>query len=459
MDISGSNYRILNSARSAIYSSTSSSAAFNWLLGWGGHASSGNTVYVQAGAYSVDSTWVIAISGVTVVFQSPMPSSPNIMGNYVGSGTTSSANGAILTAVANLNTWIMAVYGNNVVISGLTEDGNAVNQYGGTWTYPSTNPYNSIGGVYVEANNVLIKYSTIHDMRSWGVSINGDYNGVTNSLIYRIGANGYTTSSWTVVHTGNFVVNSEVYACSDVGLCSQSENTVFTGNYVHDIYGAYSSQYPQGQTHGQRDSYWAIAWEAGYGGSGTYALCAGNVVSNVQHMGIGVAAQGTMSNVLISGNTVSNCQGGYYGAISVHGSYNIVEYNTVSSSVIGVHVGGDGAAANINVYGNTLSGNTHNYVDAGSGTTITQPSVVAVTVTSSPTGAGFVSANGNYGYAGPYSTSPYTFYATVGSSVSLVANTVSGYVFNGWNDNGAQSHSISVPSTDTSYKATYRTNP
>jgi hypothetical protein len=328
MDISGSNYRILNSARSAIYSSTSSSAAFNWLLGWGGHASSGNTVYVQAGAYSVDSTWVIAISGVTVVFQSPMPSSPNIMGNYVGSGTTSSANGAILTAVANLNTWIMAVYGNNVVISGLTEDGNAVNQYGGTWTYPSTNPYNSIGGVYVEANNVLIKYSTIHDMRSWGVSINGDYNGVTNSLIYRIGANGYTTSSWTVVHTGNFVVNSEVYACSDVGLCSQSENTVFTGNYVHDIA-------PMGQTHGQMDSYWAIAWEstplehAGGSGSGTYALCANNLVVNAQSAGIIVSDQGTISNVLISGNTVINCQGAY-GAIAVYGSNNIVEYNTVS---------------------------------------------------------------------------------------------------------------------------------
>ena len=49
MDISGSNYRILNSARTVIYQSTSSSSAFNWLLGSGRNAASGSTVYVGSG--------------------------------------------------------------------------------------------------------------------------------------------------------------------------------------------------------------------------------------------------------------------------------------------------------------------------------------------------------------------------------------------------------------------------
>jgi hypothetical protein len=389
MDISGSNYRILNSANSAIYTSTSSSTAFNWLLGWGGHASSGNTVYVKAGAYSVDSTWNIAVSDVKVVFQCPMPSSPNVMGNYVGSGTTSPANGAILTAVANFNKWMLVIGGSNVVVTGLTADGNAVNQFGG---YDTQNgditygvgraPFNSVGGVYIEGEHGLLQYSTIHDQREWGVSINTNYAGCSNCLIYRIGANGFTSASWTVVHTDNYCLNSEVYACSDVGLDSQSQNTVFAGNYVHDMYGAYSAQYPNGQTHGEIDSYWGIGYEstplehAGGSGSGIYARCDGNLLVNCQSVGIVVAAQGTISNILISGNTVRDIRNGYWGGINVYGSNNIIEYNTVTGSTIGIHVGGaEGPASNINVYGNTYSGCTTNYVNSGIGTTTTAPSV------------------------------------------------------------------------------------
>ncbi len=97
--------------------------------GSGGHASSGNTVYVEAGAYLVDSTWTINVNSVTVTFASTLPTTPNLMGNLVGSGTP----GAVLTAVANLNNQVLWVDGNNVVISGVTINGNSANQFHGQY--------------------------------------------------------------------------------------------------------------------------------------------------------------------------------------------------------------------------------------------------------------------------------------------------------------------------------------
>ena len=123
---------------------------------------------------------------------------------------------------------------------------------------------------------------------------------------------------------------------------------------------------------------------------------------------------------------------------------------SVKNSGTGVYL--DQTATGTNVFGNTFSNNANNFVNDGYGTITSAPSVVAVTVTSNPSGAGFVIANGKAGYAGSYSTTPYTFYATVGSSVTLTANTVNGYTFQGWSDSGAQTHTITVPSSHMSLK-------
>ncbi len=295
MDISGSNYRILNSARSVIFTSTSSSATFNWLLGSGRTASSGSTVYVENGAYLVDNTWYIYVNGVTVTFASTLPTTPNLMGHLVGSGTP----GAVLTAKDNLNQEVLRVTANNVVIRGVTINGNSYNQYQGAATgadYGYQHQYNQysgdmgpywwIGGIYLNGQYDLVEYSTIYNCREWGVYVEGSYSGCQNVVIHDIGWNGFTalSSPWNnIVVDRAFCINSEIYRCSDAGLDSQAQNTIFTGNYVHHICpnGVLNGIY---QPHGSMDSYWAIAWEdGGYGnnggtGSGTYALCTGNVV-------------------------------------------------------------------------------------------------------------------------------------------------------------------------------------
>jgi len=81
---------------------------------------------------------------------------------------------------------------------------------------------------------------------------------------------------------------------------------------------------------------------------------------------------------------------------------------------------------------------------------------VQITVTSSPTGSGFVTVDGS-----PITT-PHTFTWIQGSTHTLAANSpASGgtgiqYVWVSWSDGGAQSHTITVPSSPTTYTANFK---
>jgi hypothetical protein len=81
---------------------------------------------------------------------------------------------------------------------------------------------------------------------------------------------------------------------------------------------------------------------------------------------------------------------------------------------------------------------------------------VQITVTSSPTGSGFVTVDSS-----PI-TAPQVFTWLFSSSHSIAANSpVSGgtgiqYVWVSWSDSGIQSHSITVPSSATTYTATFK---
>jgi len=87
--------------------------------------------------------------------------------------------------------------------------------------------------------------------------------------------------------------------------------------------------------------------------------------------------------------------------------------------------------------------------------TITIPTA-QITVTSSPTGSGFVAVDGSA------VTTPQTFTWIQGSTHALAANSpVSGgtgiqYVWVSWSDGGAQSHTITVPSSQTTYTANFK---
>ena len=431
INISGSNYQILNSASSVIYTSTSSSTAFNYLLGPSGIAPAGSTINVEAGAYTVDSTWNININSITVTFQT---------------GTTLTATNA-----HNAGNDGIAINANNDIITGLTFNGNGLNQYPTPTTTLSSNTYDQMyNGISTHgANNALIENSTIYNWRCFGICIyDGNNNGVVGCTIYDIGANCLSDG---IPCTNTYFVNNILYGCSDVGISFQGTNDIATENTLYQMNAASAPPMK-----GFQDSYWGIAFEENGGGSGNgnYALVAGN---NVSQSSYGITLDGIETDyVIVSGNTVSNTDNS---VVVTAANHSIIEYNTMSSSSsLAIFITAN--ADNTNVYGNTYAGSAigqgSGYIlDSGTSTTYTAPTIVTITVTSTPTGTDYVTANGNAGYAGTNSNTPYTFYTTIGTTITLTANNPPGQTFTKWSDGGAQTHTITTPNTDTTYTATY----
>ncbi len=348
MTTSGSNYQILNSANTIIESSTSSSTAFNWLLGSGGHAESGSNIYVESGAYSVDSTWQININSITVTFQS----------------------GTILTAIphsdpTNQNDVVMTLNGNNIIVSGMTINGNGLNQLPSPTTMLTGANFNN--GITYSGNNITIKNCTIYNIRCFGIisayRAGGNINTVTNCLVYNCGANAISSDPTT---NTNYFVNNTIYGCSDVGISSEGLSDVVTGNNVYNCWSSYCPMYGYG------NSYWGIGVETGHGTSSSYLLVTYNTLSND---GIGIWTN-SGNYILISGNTLTNCNLQNYGAaidINPNSSYNTIESNTITATSKGIAIEGSGCTCNT-VYGNTFNGCSINFVNAGTGTSTSTPS-------------------------------------------------------------------------------------
>jgi len=382
MDISGSNYQILNSASYVIHTSTSSSAAFNWLLGNGGHASSGSTVYIYSGSYTLDATWIIDVSSVTVTCQSGVVITAIPFG-----GPSDGSGGQPL-----LNVW-----GNNVIVDGGVWDGNGQNQE--PYQYSNVNwKCNNLGPCFYGTND-LIEYATVRNIRMYGINAGwggGNGLGVVGCTVYNVGANGIMFQTQNAGGPNNiYVENCEVYHCSDCAIDLGGYNGVCTGCYVHDIGDGWSTSSTGLYGYGNGGNgafipgtYWGICSEYGTGtGNGNYYQITGNTINNVQNTAICIsqsgasAATGFYQNYwLIAGNTVNNCgcAGGAYAAIDVEWSYGtIIEYNTVNNCLIGVgldYYAGHGLSQNCYIYDNSFSGCTTTIVNNGVGTSYSVPS-------------------------------------------------------------------------------------
>ncbi len=84
------------------------------------------------------------------------------------------------------------------------------------------------------------------------------------------------------------------------------------------------------------------------------------------------------------------------------------------------------------------------------------PATVSITVTSSPTGSGYVTVDGSQ------VTTPYTLSWTVGSTHTFAAQSPvtcgpgCQYVWQSWSNGGSETQTITVPSTPTTYTATFQ---
>jgi len=115
------------------------------------------------------------------------------------------------------------------------------------------------------------------------------------------------------------------------------------------------------------------------------------------------------------------------------------------------------STASITFANSTSASTTATINGPGTITANFQLTTVEITVTSSPTGSGFVKADGT-----AYTT-PQTFTWAIGDTHTLEAQpSVSDgasiqYVWTGWSDSGARTHTYTVPSTSTTVTANYKT--
>jgi hypothetical protein len=343
--VSGSDYQVLNGATNQVlYQNPSSSAACNYLLGPSAIAKSGDTIYIKSGAYTVDATWHITVSGVNLTFQPE----------------------ATLTATANLNTNIVLLTNvNNCVISGVTIDGNKAHQ-------SAIN--DCIGITENGCSNVVVTNAYIHDCRQFGFSTASSTNcGISNSIVTYCGWNGINLGGCgnPATEQSCYATNNEVYHCSDVGITSYGTNSIITGNYVHDM-----DQNEGFAGVGAAASHWGIAVEDGGGsGGGNYLFIANNTIDKTS-IGIAVspAIGNAMNYILISGNTLKNIWDNWNPAIYISASsYDILEFNSIINAYSGITIADSSSVGNT-VYGNIYSDVTKNFSDSGTDTVTTQPS-------------------------------------------------------------------------------------
>jgi hypothetical protein len=331
MSVSGSNYLIKNSVGSTLKSSTSSSTTFNYLFGSSGIASTGSTVYINAGSYTVDSTWYIYKNVAKFTFSN-----------------------AILTLANNVNYPVLYIDGvTGVTITGININGNTANQNIGSINSP--NPCDGI--VIWDSTNTLVDKANIDSCREFGYAVYGSSNnvGITNSNIANCGWNGIQIG-YSAGVTNCYAKNNDVSHCSDVGITTFGTGSIIQNNSIHDITG----------NTGYSSSNWGIAVEGG-----NTATINGNTITNCD---VDIATSATLPSASSNTITYNTLKSGstalvYFSTNSNTFSYNILVQNSgiglrIESGVIGTSITSNdftscfGVKISDSGKGTVISGNT-----------------------------------------------------------------------------------------------------
>jgi hypothetical protein len=152
------------------------------------------------------------------------------------------------------------------------------------------------------------------------------------------------------------------------------------------------------------------------------------------------------------------------GALKVDGTAKTIQLLPVTRSSVSFSSAKDviwyGAVVTFNgttpIYNNSTKSGLWITVEDPPKLTVITSNLVSITVTSSPSGSGYVKVDGNA------ITTPYTFTWTTGSNHTLQAlspvnGTGTRYVWINWSDGGAKNHTYTVPSSSTTVTANWQT--
>jgi hypothetical protein len=329
--------------------STSSSYVFNWLMGSSGQAVYGDTLYVQNGAYSADGTWILAVAdNIQIVL-----------------GTS-----AVVTLESHLNVPVFIFNGVNYCdVTGGVFDGNAYNQ--------DATPGSEANGVMISyGSHNIFHYSTIQNVRIFGFYTVGAsaYDTIDHCNINHIGWNPINLGSGDPDQSNCYATNNVISYFSDVGITSYCPDNIIASNTFSNI-----QIFIGGWEGAGYGSLWAIGFETNSDGTGgNYATAYNNVINGSPSAVAGIVINAG-SNVMATGNTISNCIIGLDDSGNAH---NVFQYNTVSYCNTGLLI--QSYSYQDRVSYNSFSNCLVDIQDYGTDTIYDYP---VVTPTPAPTGA------------------------------------------------------------------------
>jgi hypothetical protein len=318
--------------------------AFQTIQGGVSGVATGGTVNVAAGTYTENVTvpepLTLNGAGVGVVTLRPALSSPNCGGNPGGSICAGSSN-------------LMLVQASNVIISGLTLDGDN----------PTLTSGIVRGGADLDARNGIITNHTVgsfnnlevHHATIKNIYLRGVYNSTSGAFnfhdntVQNVQGDGGSIGLFNFGGAGAFT-NNTVSACNDAIASNHSRGTQFTGNNVTTSASGIHTD------------------NAGDGG-GTPDTISGNTVTDSQQFGYGIWTFVPANVVTVSNNTVTNVEVGLASAGGQGGS-STFNGNTVNgmsrANATGVYLTTDqfgfGQGNNSVVFrSNTVTGNVDGF--------------------------------------------------------------------------------------------------
>jgi len=235
---------------------------------------------------------------------------------YCSNVSVNFQSGAVLTIANGVDHPVFCIwYCNNVLISGMTLNGNAANE---------TVSQTTDGVLVYDCNNTVVTHSTIYNCRNYGWSDGANYNdvtvpcGITYCTLYDCYWNGICFDDSR--DKGDFAIGNTVYNCSDVGISSWTTNGVLM--LANDIYGINGTDGWAGQGTG---SHYGIALEE----ASVNGVVENNQITNCPEIGINLGGDGLGNiNELCMNNTVS---GSNIGIFSADEGYDTITQNTVSA--------------------------------------------------------------------------------------------------------------------------------
>jgi hypothetical protein len=410
------------------------------------------TATANAGYSFVNWTGNVANSNsasTSITMTAPQSVTANFSLVIVAAPTTTSVS-------SNNNPSFTTAPGNSVTFTATVTSNTTVNE--GTVTFSDTaNDFTCSGGNTVPVSNGQATCTTSFSTEG-SRNVTATYNGTVNFQ----GSNGFitqTVNNHTVVNGNQFCNQGAITIPSTAGAATPYPSNIFVTGLTGNV-GAVTVNLNNISSSDIQQTDLLLV-----GPTGAQIVPFASVGDSSSISGVNITLDDSASGLIPGGSPLTT---GSYQPTSITGGTSLVFPAPAPLVNASNYAATDGAATLTSTFQNTAPNGTwalYAMDHSGSGAATIgggwcvniSPATVAVTITTSPAGL-LVSADGGTATAAPLVENwvPGSSH-TITTTSPQSGGTGVQYVFSSWSDSGAISHSITVPSTATTYTATFNT--